>query len=227
VDIFFFQLVIIFIPGIIWERVDTQYGRERAKEQWDVIRRSFIFGLFSYVILFAVSWCLSLRYGDLGIRMFQIKKDEPFLDAGALKEVFFALLVAIICSVLWLYITNYKLLTRFLQKIHATKRYGDEDVWEFMFNSSRAEAEYIHLRDFEKKITYAGWVETFSETEKQRELVLRDVVVYEFEGRVLFESPRIYLARKANDIDIEFPYRAGGTNEQSAAEQPTNDSSID
>jgi len=75
VDIFFFQLVIIFIPGIVWERVDTQYGRERAKEQWDVIRRSFIFGLFSYVILFALSWSLSLRYGDLGMRMFQIKKD--------------------------------------------------------------------------------------------------------------------------------------------------------
>jgi len=215
VDIFFFQLVIIFIPGIIWERVDTQYGRERSKEQWDVIRRSFIFGLFSYVILFAVLWFLSLFQGDIGFRLFQIKKDESFLDADALKEVFFASLVAVICSVLWLYITNYKLLTWVLQKIHATKRYGDEDVWEFMFNSSRAEAEYVHLRDFEKKITYAGWVETFSETEKQRELILRDVVVHAFEGNVLFESPRIYLARKADDIDIEFPYRGGATNEQS------------
>jgi len=212
VDIFFFQLVIIFIPGIIWERVDTQYGRERSKEQWDVIRRSFIFGLFSYVILFAVLWFLSLFQGDIGFRLFQIKKDESFLDADALKEVFFASLVAVICSVLWLYITNYKLLTWVLQKIHATKRYGDEDVWEFMFNSSRAEAEYVHLRDFEKKITYAGWVETFSETEKQRELILRDVVVHAFEGNVLFESPRIYLARKADDIDIEFPYRGGATN---------------
>jgi Family of unknown function (DUF6338) len=215
VDIFFFQLVIIFIPGIIWERVDTQYGRERSKEQWDVIRRSFIFGLFSYVILFAVLWFLSLFQGDIGFRLFQIKKDESFLDADALKEVFFASLVAVICSVLWLYITNYKLLTWVLQKIHATKRYGDKDVWEFMFNSSRAEAEYVHLRDFEKKITYAGWVETFSETEKQRELILRDVVVHAFEGNVLFESPRIYLARKADDIDIEFPYRGGATNEQS------------
>ncbi len=85
-DIFFFQLVIIFVPGIIWERVDAQYGRERAKEQWDVIRRSFIFGLFSYVILFAVAWSLSLHYGDLGIRIFQIKKDESFLDSAALKH---------------------------------------------------------------------------------------------------------------------------------------------
>src|SRR3981081_694723 len=147
-DIFFFQLVVIFIPGIIWERMDTQYGRERAKEQWDVIRRSFIFGLFSYVTLFAISWCLSLKYGGLGIRMFQIKKDETFLDAGAFKEIFFASIVALVCSILWLYVTNYKLITRLLQVIKATKRYGDEDVWEFMFNSSRAEAEYCHLRDF-------------------------------------------------------------------------------
>jgi uncharacterized protein DUF6338 len=230
VDIFFFQLVVIFIPGIIWERVDAQYGRERAKEQWDVIRRSFIFGLFSYVILFALSWCLSLHYGDLGIRMFQIKKDEAFLDAGALQEVFFASLVAIVCSVLWLYITNYKMLTWFFQKIHATKRYGDEDVWEFMFNSSRPEAEYVHYRDFEKRITYAGWVESFSETEKQRELVLRDVIVYGFEGKILFEGPRVYLARKADNIDIEFPYRApdaGVNNEQPTTEQPANNEAID
>jgi hypothetical protein len=214
VDIFFFQLVVIFIPGIIWERMDTQYGRERGNEQWDVIRRSFIFGLFSYVILFAICWCLSLKYGDLGIRMFQIKKDETFLDAGAFKEIFFASIVALVCSVLWLYASNYKLITRFLQFIHATKRYGDEDVWEFTFNSSRAEAEYLHLRDFDKKITYAGWVESFSESEKQRELVLRDVIVYDFQGKQLFETPRVYLARTADNIDIEFPYRAPATGEQ-------------
>jgi hypothetical protein len=219
VDIFFFQLVVVFIPGIIWERVDAQYGRDRAIEQWDVVRRAFIFGLFSYLILFALSWLLSLRYGEMGFRMFQIKKDESFLDAAAFKEIAFASVVAIICSVLWLYVTNYKLITRLLQAIGATKRYGDEDVWEFMFNSSRAEAEYCHLRDFDKKITYAGWVDSYSETAKQRELVLRDVIVWNFEGQQLFEVPRVYLARKSDNIDIEFPYRAsepGASNEPSA-----------
>jgi Family of unknown function (DUF6338) len=152
-------------------------------------------------------------------RMFQIKKDESFLDAAAFKEIALASVVAIICSVLWLYVTNYKLITRLLQAIGATKRYGDEDVWEFMFNSSRAEAEYCHLRDFDKKITYAGWVDSYSETAKQRELVLRDVIVWDFEGQQLFEIPRVYLARKSDNIDIEFPYRApepGASNERSA-----------
>jgi hypothetical protein len=68
----------------------------------------------------------------------------------------------------------------------------------------------VHLRDFEKKITYAGWVEIFSETEKLRELVLRDVQVYDFEGHILFETPRVYVARERGNIDLEFPYRAEG-----------------
>lgn len=87
-----------------------------------------------------------------------------------------------------------------------------------MFNSGRAEVEYLHLRDFEKKLAYAGWVEVWSESEKQREVVLRDVIVSDFEGKELFKTPRVYLARKADNIDIEFPYTvqetAGEANDQ-------------
>lgn len=115
--------------------------------------------------------------------------------------------VALASAIIWLYAANYKWLTRVLKRIGATKRYGDEDVWEFMFNSGRAEVEYVHLRDFDKKLAFAGWVEAWSESERQRELVLKDVIVYDFEGNQLFETPRVYLARRADNIDIEFPYR--------------------
>jgi hypothetical protein len=212
-DIFFFQLVIIFIPGIIWERVDAQYGSNRATQQWDILRRSFVFGLAAYLVTFCIYWLASFFVPGLNFQLFQFKKDVEFLDAASIKLIFAASLVSMACSVLWLYASTYKLVTRFLQWTKATKRYGDEDVWDYTFNSGRAEVEYIHLRDFDKKITYAGWVEAFSESEKQREVRLRDVIVYDFEGKVLFETPRVYLARKADNIDIEFPYRppAGAT----------------
>lgn len=58
--------------------------------------------------------------------------------------------------------------------IKATKTYGDEDVWDFTFNSSDAAVEYVHFRDFANRIVYAGGVREFSETDKLRELVLRD-----------------------------------------------------
>jgi len=94
---------------------------------------------------------------------------------------------------------------RFMKRIRATKRYGDEDVWDFTFNAHDRNVEYVHLRDFDKEIVYAGWVERFSDTEKVRELVLHDVKVYDFEGNELFATPRVYIARPMDDIDIEFP----------------------
>jgi hypothetical protein len=216
-DIFFFQLIIIFIPGIIWERLDAQAGRNRSTEQWDILRRTFVFGLAAYVVTFCIYWVASLYFTGLNFQIFKFQKDVEFLDGPSIKLIFWASLVSAICAVIWLYGSNYKVLTRFLQFIRATKRYGDEDVWDFTFNSGRPEVEYVHVRDFDKKITYAGWVEAFSETEKLRELRLRDVIVYDFEGYTLYETPRVYLARKMDNIDIEFPYRTGQQNDESAA----------
>jgi len=207
VDIFFFQLVIIFIPGIIWDRIDAHYGPASRPQQWDILRRTFVFGLAAYLITYCLNWLISFAVPGLSFQVFQFKKDDQFLDASSVRLIFWASLVSVISAIMWLYISTYKLMTWFLQRIKATKRYGDEDVWDYTFNSGRPEVEYLHLRDFEKKITYAGWVEAFSETEKQREVRLRDVIVYDFDGNILFETPRVYLARKMDNIDIEFPYR--------------------
>ena len=206
-DLFFLQLVVVFVPGIIWERIDAQYGRERVTQQWDVLRRTFVFGLVAYLVTFGVLTVASRAVPALAFKLFEFRKDGTFLDDIAFKQIAMASAVSVVCAVVWLYVTNYKWPTKILRAIGATKRYGDEDVWDYMFNSGRAEVEYVHLRDFDKKLAYAGWVEVWSESEKQRELVLRDVIVYDFDGRALFETPRVYLARKADSIDIEFPHR--------------------
>jgi hypothetical protein len=91
------------------------------------------------------------------------------------------------------------------------KNLCDEDVWDFTFNSPIAAVEYVHFRDFTNKIVYAGWVREFSESEKLRELVLRDAEIYDFDGNKLFDTPMVYLARAPEDIHVEFPYRPGTT----------------
>lgn len=218
-DLFFLQIIVIFIPGIIWERIDALYGRDRATQQWDILRRTFVFGLVAYLVTFALLWGVSRWFDGWVFKLFDFKKDGTFLDPAAFKQIAAASIVAVACAISWLYATNYKLVTKFLQRIGSTKRYGDEDVWEYMFNSGRAEVEYIHFRDFDKKLAYAGWVEVWSNSEKQRELVLRDVIVYDFEGKELFETARVYLARKADNIDIEFPYRAPAITGESNGQQ--------
>jgi hypothetical protein len=75
-DIFFFQLGIIFVPGIIWERIDAKYGRDRATQQWDILRRTFVFGIVAYVITSSLCWCISFWADDWAFKLFDFKKDE-------------------------------------------------------------------------------------------------------------------------------------------------------
>src|SRR5262249_34487837 len=127
------------------------------------------------------------------------------VPADIFPEIIEALGVSIVGSILTLYAENRKLFTRFVQKIGATRTYGDEDVWDFVFNSRSETVNFVHLRDFEQQVVYAGFVEVFSETGQLRELVISNVIVYDFDGLEMYKVPRLYLARERHNVHIEFP----------------------
>jgi Family of unknown function (DUF6338) len=155
-DIFFFQLAIIFLPGLIWERVDAQYLQKRVPTQFDVLPRTFVFGLVAYLVTYAIADLAGLRF-----EFVKPNKDEIFLGVTAVNQVIVTTVAAFICSILWMYFVKLDLLTKVVHLIGASKQFGDEDVWDFTFNARDKNVEYVHLRDFGKKIVYAGWVELF------------------------------------------------------------------
>jgi len=55
---------------------------------------------------------------------------------------------------------------------------------------------------------FTGYVDAFSETDKVREILLRDVIAYDFSGNQVLVAPRMYIARPMDNIEIEFPYKA-------------------
>ena len=202
-DLFLFQLAIIFIPGIVWERLDAEYAAKRPLDQIDVLRRTFVFGLVSYGLTFGLyrlcAWPFAVAaVGDRGM----------FLSWHVVQETGSATAVAFVLGVTWLYVRNHKFVPWLLLAIGATKRYGNEDVWDYTFNASDPSVEYVHLRDFERKIVFTGYVDAFSETDKVREILLRDVIAYDFSGNQVLVAPRMYIARPMDNIEIEFPYKA-------------------
>jgi hypothetical protein len=205
------QIAIIFLPGIIWARLDATYGMKTKPSDTEFLLRAFVFGLVSYAVLFV---CFTLIGRPFTIVDLTPSDQTALVTPATAVEVLCAIACSVILSILWLYTTNYKLLTRLLQAIGATKTYGDEDVWDFTFNSQKAAVEYVHFRDFTNRIVYSGWVNTFSETEKLRELVLSNAQVYDFDGNLMFEVPSLYLARKPDNIHIEFPYRSDGRSQK-------------
>lgn len=204
------QLALVFLPGLIWAQIDARYAAKVKQGQVEFIIRAFLFGLFTYVISFLGYRLFGKEFSGLGIdntnRTFLLL--DSFVD-----EIIVSTLLSPALAVIWLYLAKNKVLVRILQSIRATSRYGDEDVWDYTFNSSLPNVQYVHVRDFDKGIIYAGWVEAYSASGELRELLLRDVVVHD---RIGSETtiPLIYLARDRGDVHIEFPARIAGQQDE-------------
>src|SRR5712671_4954576 len=124
VSTLFFELALIFIPGFIWMKIHSRYGFKGEKTQFDLILNAFIFGVLSYTFLF-----IAYRYKGWTLKIFELDSDSrKLIQPEVFPEILAAVVVSVIGGILSLYIENHKLFTRFVQKIGATKTYGDEDV---------------------------------------------------------------------------------------------------
>ena len=153
----FFDLALIFMPGFIWMKIHTRYGPKIERTQFDLILNAFIFGVLSYAILYFIYW-----YKGWSLKLFELEtSSKRLMQPEVFPEILWAAGIATVGGVIGLYVENYKLLTRFVQRIRATNTYGDEDVWDFVFNSRSRAADFVHFRDFDQRVTYAGIVQTF------------------------------------------------------------------
>jgi hypothetical protein len=201
-NLFVAQIAVIFLPGIVWARLDARYAAKEKRSDLDFFVAAFIFGVVAYAVTFAL---YGLQKQPFALVDFKDAEDKTVLTQRIGQEIIAATGVGFVLAILWVYASTWKLLTRFLQFIRATKRYGDEDVWDFTFNAPGPSSRFVNVRDFDKKIVYSGRVNAFSETGKLRELTLFDVELYDFEGQYIYSVPHLYLARKPEDIHIEFP----------------------
>lgn len=197
----FFELAVIFLPGFIWMKIHVKYGPKKERSQFDMILNAFLFGMISYFLLFLIFWISGKSLALLSLDA----ENKKLLDVDTLPEIMGAVGIAILGGFGFLYIENYKFLTRGLQFFRATNTFGDEDVWDFVFNSSSEDVKWIYFRDFNEEVVYFGYVRLFSENGKLRELLLESVVVYNFDGVELYTMPMLYLARTQENIHIEFP----------------------
>jgi hypothetical protein len=200
------QLALVFMPGMIWANIDAKFGAGLKPQQTTLLIRAFIFGMATYSTLFVVYLCLGLSFGYQSLG-----SDTTGVNIIELKdEIAWSIPLSFVLSVIWLWVVRYRLLMKLLHKVGATRRYGDEDVWSYTLNSDQAHVEYVHLRDLENGFIFAGWVNTYSESEDYRELLLRSVIVYDEGGKEISSAPLLYLSRPKNNIWLEFPYRAEG-----------------
>lgn len=214
------RLLLIFFPGIIAALIIDSLTVHRGRDFRVFLLNSFILGLASYFIL----------YIFIGLNNFMVKLNgfEPTLKVNFLnslvnksstihmKEVIVANIIAVIFAFLFSAAINYKLLHRFAKKLKITKKFGQLDVWSYVFDSP--DVDWIIVRDIGNDLMYQGWVEAFSDTYENNELFIREVFVYRNStSEELYFMEGIYISREHTNLILEFP-RLGSQNHEQESE---------
>jgi len=100
---------------------------------------------------------------------------------------------------------THKVINKLGHFFRVTQRFGDEDVWELYHNMPGN--EWVYVRDHKLSLTYYGWIYAYSDSEKERELLMQDVEVFSSEekGEPLYHRKILYISRHRHDLTIEVP----------------------
>lgn len=202
-------LALIFLPGIIWARLDARYARQVKPSQSEFVVNVFVFGLIAYLatyLAYLLPGVSQIAAFDLTTIALEDAERTRTLGRSVVDDILAATAMALVLAPAWLAIQRYKLVVRFLQQIKVTKRYGDEDVWDFLLSSDDPRAFYVNVRDEQTGQTFSGYVDQFSEGPGLRELVLSQVEAFETKsGDPTIKVARMYLARDPKGLTLEFP----------------------
>jgi hypothetical protein len=213
IDVTLVKIVIIVFPGIIAFGLFNTLRASRSNSLWEASLEIFVFSFLSYYLLATIqnllTWGFNFNLGSIipnNINAIIEKATLSWMD------LLLASLLALLIGILSAFAYNNKIVNKFGQLIHVTKKYGDEDVWEYMLNSPNI--EWIYVRDLENELTYYGYAKTFSDSNQKREILLTDVDVFNScDGAKIDSLPAVYLPLSEKYV-IEIPELIGSNPEK-------------
>jgi hypothetical protein len=200
------RLVLLFIPGILCAWIVDALTTHPQRTQFRFTLRALILGVTSYGILAVFA---------PGVSFFQALSDLEI--APSLVESGYASAVAVGLAIVLTYVANHKTLYKIARHLRLSKRFGDQDVWSYLFNSP--DVDWITVRDHERNLVYDGRVRLFSEESLNAELYLEEVRVYDNpSGEFLYEVAGMYMAldRAKMTIEIRTATLASDSSDQGA-----------
>ena len=206
------SLVLIFIPGILCYGIVAALGEKKDRDNVTMFLQIFMYGICSYLLLAGAHWLRPGWFLDISalaiLNPSEIEKSR--IDPAVIAEASgFGIVQGLIITLN----LNRQFALKFLRKIGLTGRFGDEDVWTLLLNSTATD-NYVTIRHRDNGLIYQGYVSGFSSGGERRELLIINVRVFSADalddvGTVdeVGEIPFLYLAFKEDDITLELGRR--------------------
>jgi hypothetical protein len=200
VSSFLIRIIFLFLPGIIGSVIYKKLKGGGIRKDWEDFIEIIIFSLISYSFYAITIDIISIKWSVPQYTFFNALLDENI--SISYKEILTVSLINIPLAFAASFLYTHKIINRFGQFVRVTKRYGDEDVWDLFHNIPNI--EWVFVRDHKFNLIYYGWIQGFSDSKEERELLLRDVTIFDsLTGDQLGETNIVYFSRDRHEITIE------------------------
>ena len=191
---FTMRILLLFLPGIICYFIIDQLTVHKRKEVYEVFVLYFVLGFFSYII-----YAFLLDRNLIFLKALT-DKNIQICYIEIMKVTIFSIMFGIIIS----YVINSRIAFKIANGLKISAKDGYIDIWENII--SKKNTRWIVARDLKNDLMYEGWIYLYSDFPENRELVIRDVIVFKNStGEELYKISTIYLHSKENIYSIEFP----------------------
>src|SRR5688572_14144137 len=173
------KLIFVLIPGALASLLFEKLTIHKPWNSFKFISHSILFGVLAYLItgLFFefLNLIFRINWNSLSIMKNISSKDIPFIEIGNASVT--GVILGLVSSAL----DHYKIINRLAARLRISNKYGDINLYSHFLNSPNVSP--VYFRDLKSNLTYHGLVESFSENEEIREILLRNVRVYYNEGK--------------------------------------------
>lgn len=201
------SIIIIGLPGIIIYFFSKKLIGITKHSNIEIVFLVFLYSILSYALIGFIEGLINLIFNGkfLSETASIIFSNKPKIDIIIILKGVFS---SVILSYLLSYGARYNFINIIGQKINATLRYGDQDVWHYFHNAPEEQKNdgWLFVRDYKENLAYHCYISVWSDSGMDRELVISDVTVYTNDtAEYLYETDHLYLSRRREDISIEVP----------------------
>lgn len=208
IDTQLIRILLFSFPGIIAFFIYSAIvGRKSNRTELDFLL-IFMFSMVPYVFLDAVG-----RHGsvDVWLRAFDSANGDMTIDG---QLILWATVIGVAIAIIVAAVQQKRLINKLACKIKVTKRNGNIPIWDIYHDENNG---WNIVRDLKLDLIYTGYFHGFSQDTAMKELIIRDVTVYNDSGERLYEVSELYLCRQPEDIMIETWKKGADENEQTTA----------